>query len=259
MISAFQKIIVCILAGIGAGIGVGLTGMSAAVVISPMLITFLKIPAYEAVGIALASDVPAAAISAVTYGRNKNIDLRAGSYMLASVLVFTFIGSGAASFVHNRTLGSISVIWTFVLGLRFLIVPRIRTEERVPKLKSTKRKAIESVSWGSAIGFVCGFVGAGGGMMLLIVLTAVLGYDTKTAVGTSVFIMAFSASTGAISHFLIGGVGEWFILITCSAVTLVVAYVTSKRANRADPKRLNLDIGILLITLGAAMILVNFF
>jgi uncharacterized membrane protein YfcA len=87
----------------------------------------------------------------------------------------------------------------------------------------------------------------------------VLGYDTKTAVGTSVFIMAFSASTGAISHFLIGGVGEWFILITCSAVTLVVAYVTSKRANRADPKRLNLDIGILLITLGAAMILVNFF
>ena len=54
------------------------------------------------------------------------------------------------------------------------------------------------------IGFICGFVGAGGGMMLLLVLTSVLGYELKTAVGTSVFIMTFTALTGAISHFYIG-------------------------------------------------------
>ena len=47
------------------------------------------------------------------------------------------------------------------------------------------------------IGFICGFVGAGGGMMMLLILTSVLGYELKTAVGTSVFIMAFTAFTGA--------------------------------------------------------------
>ena len=52
----FYKFIICFLAGIGAGLGTGFAGMSAAAVISPMLITFLDMPAYEAVGIALASD-----------------------------------------------------------------------------------------------------------------------------------------------------------------------------------------------------------
>ena len=51
------KILVCFFAGLGAGLGTGFAGMSAAAVISPMLITFLNMPAYEAVGIALASDV----------------------------------------------------------------------------------------------------------------------------------------------------------------------------------------------------------
>ena len=63
------KIIVCFFAGLGAGLGTGFAGMSAAAVISPMLITFLGMPAYEAVGIALASDVLASAVSAYTYGR----------------------------------------------------------------------------------------------------------------------------------------------------------------------------------------------
>ena len=61
------ELIVCIFAGLGAGLGTGLAGLSAAAVISPMLITFLKIPAYQAIGIALASDVLASAVSAYTY------------------------------------------------------------------------------------------------------------------------------------------------------------------------------------------------
>ena len=70
------KFTVCFLAGIGAGLGTGFAGMSAAAVISPMLISFLDIPAYEAVGIALASDVLASAVSAYTYGKNKNLDIK---------------------------------------------------------------------------------------------------------------------------------------------------------------------------------------
>ncbi len=75
------KIIVCFIAGMGAGLGTGFAGMSAAAVISPMLITFLGMPAYQAVGIALASDVLASAASAYTYGKNKNLDIRNGLIM----------------------------------------------------------------------------------------------------------------------------------------------------------------------------------
>ena len=54
--------IVCLLAGLGAGLGTGFAGMSAAAVISPMLIAFLHMDAYQAIGIALASDVLASAV-----------------------------------------------------------------------------------------------------------------------------------------------------------------------------------------------------
>ena len=75
-------------AGMGAGLGTGFAGMSAAAVISPMLITFLGMDPYMAVGIALSSDVLASAVSAFTYGKNKNLDIRNGLIMMASVLTF---------------------------------------------------------------------------------------------------------------------------------------------------------------------------
>ena len=83
------KVIICIIAGLGAGLGTGFAGMSAAAVISPMLITFLDMDPYMAVGIALASDVLASAVSAVTYGKNKNLDIKNGIIMMVSVLCFT--------------------------------------------------------------------------------------------------------------------------------------------------------------------------
>lgn len=105
--------IVYIIAGLGAGIGTGLAGLSAAAVISPMLITFLDFPAYEAVGIALASDVLASAVSAYTYGKNKNLDIKNGLIMLVSVLIFTVIGSYIASLVPNTAMGNFSVFRPF--------------------------------------------------------------------------------------------------------------------------------------------------
>lgn len=79
-------IVVCLFAGAGAGLGTGFAGMSAAAVITPMLVTFLHIEPYTAVGIALASDVLASAVSAYTYGRNRNLDIRNGLIMMITVL-----------------------------------------------------------------------------------------------------------------------------------------------------------------------------
>lgn len=62
-------VLVTFLAGMGAGLGTGFAGMSAAAVITPMLVTFLKMDPYMAVGIALSSDVLASAVSAYTYGK----------------------------------------------------------------------------------------------------------------------------------------------------------------------------------------------
>ena len=236
-----QKIIICIIAGLGAGLGTGFAGMSAAAVISPMLITFLDMDPYMAVGIALASDVLASAASAVTYGRNKNIDIRNGIIMMLTVLCFTMVGSYVASVVPKTTMGNFSVFMTLLLGIKFIVQPVTEPKKRF------------------SVGFICGFVGAGGGMMMLLALTSILGYELKTAVGTSVFIMSATALTGAVSHFAIGGMPDVTALIICIVSTLAFAQLAAVIANKAKSKTLNRVTGAILVVLGAAILGVNYF
>ena len=253
-----EALIVYLLAGLGAGVGTGLAGLSAAAVIAPMLITFLGFEAYEAVAIALASDVLASAASAWVYGRNKNLDIRNGLVMMMAVLAFTMTGSYVASLLPDQTMGDFSVIMTFLLGVKFLILPVMTTKEAMGE-KSLRRKIAESVICGSVIGFICGFTGAGGGMMMLLILTSVMHYELKTAVGTSVFIMSFTAFTGAASHMVIGGIPGLTALFFCVLFTFLFARWAAGFANNASAVTLNRIVGAFLAVLGIAMMLVRFF
>ncbi len=250
------KFFICFIAGIGAGLGTGFAGMSAAAVISPMLITFLGLPAYEAVGIALASDVLASAVSAYTYGKNKNLDIQNGIVMMVTVLLFTLFGSWIASMVPNTTMGSFSVFMTLLLGIKFIVKPVMTTKESMATV-DPKKRIIQSIISGIIVGFICGFIGAGGGMMMLLILTSVLGYELKTAVGTSVFIMTFTALTGSVSHFAIGGMPDILCLVFCVVSTLLWARIAAKFANKASAVTLNRATGVVLAVLGATILIVN--
>ncbi len=251
------KIIVCFIAGAGAGFVTGLAGLSAAAVIAPMLITFLHVNAYEAIGIALASDVLASAASACTYKKNKNLDVRNGLVMLVSVLVFTLAGSYVASLLSQSAMGSFSMFMTLLAGLKFIFRPVMSAKES-NQARSKKKAVIQSVICGMAVGLICGFVGAGGGMLMLLVLVSVLGYELKTAVGTSVFIMTFTAFTGAVSHFVIGGgITDYSIFAMCIIFTLTGAMLTARFANKASPEVMNRTLGFGLAAMSIAMIVIN--
>ena len=245
-------IIVTFFAGMGAGLGTGFAGLSAAAVISPILITFLGIDPYMAVGIALSSDVLASAVSAYTYGKNKNLDIKNGLIMMVTVLIFTVVGSYISSLVPSATMGNFSVFMTFLLGIKFIVRPVMTTKEAMQGVSAMKR-AMQSVICGIIIGFICGFIGAGGGMMMLLILTSVLGYELKTAVGTSVFIMTFTAFTGAVSHFAIGGLPDPAVWILCIIFTLIWARIAAVLANKATPKTLNRATGVILVVLGVVV------
>lgn len=252
----FITILVTFFAGMGAGLGTGFAGMSAAAVISPMLITFLHMDPYMAVGIALSSDVLASAVSAYTYHKNKNLDVKNGLIMMVTVLAFTVVGSYIASIVPSTTMGGFSVFMTFLLGIKFIVKPVMTTKEAMLSV-SAKKRVIQSIVCGIIIGFICGFIGAGGGMMMLLILTSVLNYELKTAVGTSVFIMTFTALTGAVSHFMIGGTPDVLVWILCIIFTLIWARIASVFANKAEPKTLNRATGIVLVILGVVIMAFN--
>ncbi len=250
------KLLVCFIAGAGAGLGTGFAGMSAAAVISPMLIVLLKVPAYQAVGISLASDVLASGVSAYIYHKNKHLDIRNGLVMMVSVLVMTLIGSWLASLLPNIVLGNFTILMMLFLGVRFILQPVNNTRENMESL-STRRRITEAIICGCGIGFICGFIGAGGGLMMLFILTSVLGYELKTAIGTSVFIMSFTALTGSVSHMVIGGLPDVTCLIMCVVFTFIWARIAARIANRVSGKVLNRTTGIVLLSIGTVVGIIN--
>ena len=257
LMDLFIKVLVCFIAGAGAGIGTGFAGMSAAAVIGPMLVTFLGIPAYQAVGIGLMSDVLASSVSAWTYKRNGNLDVKRSLLLLISVLTMTAVGSYVASFLPEQTMSGTMQVAMIFIGLRFLLKPVQTTKEQMAE-QSKNSRIVKSILGGVIVGFICGTVGAGGGMMLLFVLTSFLGYEMHMAVGTSVFIMAFTALTGGVSHFAVGGMPDIVCLVLCVMFTFLWARIAAVIANKSSAKTLNRVVGVVMIATSIVILVVNY-
>ena len=198
-----------IISAICAGIGTGLVGLSAATVMVPILIVLCPsfygdTGVYQATAVALVSDILGSAVATYTYTKNKNINLRQSWLIMLCILIICAVGSYVAYVVGNVVLGGFTLFLTFCIGIRFLVKPDTSRKETSKKNSKLDLKiVILSGFCGIPIGFGTGFVGTGGGMMMLIVLTAFFGMELKTAVGTSTFIMTFTALIASISHILI--------------------------------------------------------
>ncbi|MCD7807376.1 MAG: sulfite exporter TauE/SafE family protein [Lachnospiraceae bacterium] len=257
-----------IVAALGAGIGTGLAGLSAATVMVPILIVLCpsfggEYGAYQATAIALASDILGPAVTSGVYAKNKIIYLTHGWVMMTCIVALSTVGSYAAYLVGNVVLGGFTLFLTFCIGIRFLVKPDTsKSGADKSNVRLGLKEVIISVFFGLTIGFGTGFVGTGGGMMMLVVFTAFLGYDLKTAVGTSTFIMTFTALIGFISHSLIHPaivLERWNVLIVCIITATAASLISAQFANRVNSKTVGRVTGVILTILGAAMIYLNYF
>ena len=256
-----------IIAATGAGIGTGLAGLSAATVMVPILIVLCpsfsgETGAYQATAIALASDILGSAVTTATYIKHKNIDLRRGWIMLVCIISMCTVGSYAAFLAGNVVLGGFTLILTFCIGIRFLVKPDTTRENTVSKGEKLDWKGIAvSLFFGITIGFGTGFVGTGGGMMMLVVFTVFLGMELKPAVGTSTFIMTFTALIASVSHILIHPaiiLEKWHVMLLCIAVATASSLISASFANRVSNRTVGLVTGVVLTILGASMIYLNY-
>ena len=249
-----------------AGIGTGLVGLSAATAMVPLLIVLCPTfggehGAFMATAIALASDILGSAVTAFVYAKNKRIDLKHGWILLSCIIAMCTAGSFAAYFTRQTVLGGFSLVLCVAIGIRFLVKPETREiPEKDGSVRLSKKEIAASLFFGLTIGFGTGFFGSGGGMMMLIVFTAMLGYDRRTAVGTSTFIMTFTALIASISHIMI----EPAILIECRSYLLlsiviatVFSLVSAQFANKVNGKAVGYVTGAILLALGVSMIVIQ--
>ncbi|MBR3312597.1 MAG: TSUP family transporter [Atopobiaceae bacterium] len=255
------------LAAVGAGMGTGLAGLSAATVMVPIFICLCpsfggETGAYQATAIALASDILGSAVTARTYAKSGNIDLRRGWVMLVCILSMCIVGSYAAFVVGNVVLGNFTLFLTLCIGIRFLVMPDTSRDGRMAKGdRLDLRGILISLFFGLTIGFGTGFVGTGGGMMMLVVFTAFLGMDLRTAVGTSTFIMTFTALIASVSHIFIHPAilfEKWPVMLFCIVVVTASSLVSARFANSASGRTIGLVTGAVLTVLGASMLLLTY-
>ena len=107
---------------------------------------------------------------------------------------------------------------------------------------------------GMGAGLGTGFAGMSAAAVISPMLITFLKMDPYMAVGTSVFIMAFTAFTGAASHFMIGGAPDWTVFILCVVFTLIWARIAARFANKATPETLNRATGVILVILGLVVL-----
>ncbi len=227
-----MEIIIVILAGLGAGIITGLVGGSAALVVTPVLVTFLGMPAYTAITVALATDVFASSASAITYAKQGYIKIKDAIPLVTMAAVGSIIGSYLAQFIDATILGFISTLVTLLLGINFIRTAEIEPDPNAPEKTNyfIEHPQFSKYFFGMIIGLICGIVGAGGGMMILLILTAVLKYELLPAVGTSVFIMTFTALTGALAH--LPGIEDTTNLLTMIVVSGIASIIGASFAAR---------------------------
>jgi len=218
--------------------------------------------AYQATAIALASDILGSAVTAYTYAKHKNIDLRRGWIMLVCILSMCTVGSYAAYLAGNVVLGSFTLFLTFFIGIRFLVKPDTTRKDAPPKGEKLDWKGVLiSLFFGLTIGFGTGFVGTGGGMMMLVVFTVFLGMELKAAVGTSTFIMTFTALIASVSHVIIHPaiiIEKWDVMLFCIVVATAASLLSARFANRVKSRTVGLVTGVVLTVLGGAMLLLYF-
>jgi len=248
------EIIELILIGVFTGMITGLTGASGVVIVVPLVNLLLDFTIHEAIGTSLIVDTIAPLAISATYYKYGNIDIRSSIWIAVGSMTGAQIGAFLVTGISGTSLGSFFGIFMVIMGIvmfkqginREAIANRFNS---VLKIEKTSQKIMVSILIGLALGIITGVIGAGGGVMILIVLIFVLGFPLQKAIGTSALIMAITTFSGSIGYAIHGNINVLSGIII--GIGAIVGGIGSARfANRVDEKSLGKVVASIFIILG---------
>jgi len=256
-----MEIFLVLLVGCFSGMITGLTGASGVMVVVPLITILFKFPIHEAIGTSLVVDVLTSLMISLTYFKNDNITLKTAGWVAISSVTMAQIGARFSDKIPERGLDS---GFSFVLIVLALIIWRTGIKrDKVPEApfdlsdyKSPLWRLVLSVLLAGGSGFMTGFIGAGGGTNILLILLFVNKFPMHKALGTSILIMSFTALSGVIGHASFGNVN---ILtgITLAASAIPTGIYCARFTSRISEKSLSRVMSGVYIILGVVMMFIN--
>jgi hypothetical protein len=241
------RTVVAALIGLASGIASGAFGIGGALLSTPGIRWALDVEPLIAVGTTLPVIIPTAITGVIAYIRTKFVDTRAAVITAAAGGVFAIFGALATKVVPGEALLVATAVLIFVLSIR--MYPR-DAHMKPPILEPTVPVLL---AIGAVSGFVAGLLGVGGGVILVPVLTGLLRFPIKMALGTSLAVVAAQAIPGSVTHALIGNV-DWTIAGGLAIGTIPGARIGSRLAVATEDRKLRaivaVAMGILAIVFG---------
>jgi uncharacterized membrane protein YfcA len=248
--------------GLASGLVMSLIGASAVMVIVPGLTIVLNMAMHKAIGVSLLVDVIASIVVGYAYWRHGNVDLRHGLWIALGSIAGAQLGAGITVVIPSLFLAVSYGVWMVGAGATIWSkgLDRTKIADRFYKyvrFESRSRQIVVCIFLGLLIGLNSGIFGAGGGVLIMLVLMFVLDYPIHSAIGTSTIIMAFTAASATVGYMVRGNVDVTASLIV-AAGTVIGGLSGAKFANYASERTLSKIVGGIFMVLGAVMTLLRF-
>jgi hypothetical protein len=231
------------------GLSLGLLGSGGSIVTLPVLVYVAGIPTHQAVGMSLVIVGSTSAVGSLLHVRRGSFSLKAGAFFAASGMVGAFVGAKFTHLVSAPVLLLLFGALMLVVGIRML-----RSGESTAQ--SQQCRPLRCLATGVAVGVLTGFLGVGGGFLILPALVLFAGLEMKTAIGTSLAVIAVNCLGGFIGQLRYVDF-DWRLTLGFLAAAVAGMFAGTALAGRLPSSALRRGFAWCVALLGAALIARN--
>ncbi len=230
------------------GLALGLFGGGGSILTFPVLVYVAGVSPASAVGSSLAIVGATSLTATAAHARRGRVRTRVGLLFGGAGIATSFLGARLTHLVPERALVYAFAALMVVVG-GWMLLDR-KPSEPNGSMAAEPRLAL-AVLAGEAVGAVTGFLGVGGGFLVVPALVAFAGLDMRAAVGTSLFVIALNSAAGFLGH-LDGGQLDFALIGSLTVAAVLGAVIGERLARDISPKRLRRGFAALVVAVGCA-------
>ena len=240
--------------GLVSGLFSGAFGIGGGIVTTPAIRLILGAPALVAVGTPLPVILPSAITGSYSYLRRGSADLRAGVVLGLSGALTAVLGAWLTQFVG----GKIVLLVTAAVVL-YTAADMVLQAYRPPSIAAVARSEVPDpprpaavgplMIIGAITGLYAGFLGLGGGFILVPMLTRWIRFDIKRAIGTSLIAIGILAVPGTITHAILGHI-DWSIALVLTLGVVPGALLGARISLGSSERSIRLAFAGMLVVVG---------
>jgi uncharacterized membrane protein YfcA len=232
------------------GVSLGLLGGGGSILAVPILVHAFGEEAHAAIAISLALVGSTALVAALLHHREGLVDWRAGTLFVAAAAPLSLLGAKAAMRLPGKLLlllfGGMMLAAGWAMYRRRFDEPLAAREKRVAAM----------LGCGAVVGFLTGFLGVGGGFIIVPAMVLFLGKPMKQAVGTSLFVIAGNCAIALYGHRAALHM-KWAIVLPSTLAALAGTVAGVMLSRRFSPAQVRRAFAALVGLLGAWMVGMN--